>query len=64
MKTKEIVFRGFNRSELRQIKKRIGKSGEEDCNMNFVQEVADIVGADVFTLIQPDGQISLIKAGE
>lgn len=64
MKIKEIVFFGFNRSELRQIRRGTGKSGEEDYSEDFTQEVADIVGVDILTLIQPDGQISLIKAGE
>ena len=32
--------------------------------LGFTQEAADVVGVDVLTVIQPGGQVALIKAGE
>lgn len=64
MKLSCVAFYGFNRKELENIRKETGLSGEEDFSLNFGQTVSDIVGFDVMTLVGPDGQISIIKAGE
>lgn len=63
MKINDIVFCGFNRKELRAIRKQTGKSGEEELDMNFTQEVSDVIGADVAVFITP-GSAAIIKAGE
>lgn len=63
MKINDIVFFGFTRKELGAIRKQTGKTGEE-FNLGFTQEAADVVGVDVLTVIQPGGQVALIKAGE
>ena len=64
MKINDIVFFGFTRKELGAIRKQTGKTGEEEFNLDFTQEAADVVGVDVLTVIQPGGQVSLIRAGE
>lgn len=64
MKINDIIFLGFTRKELGAIRKQTGKTGEEEFSLDFTQEVADVVGVDVLTVIQPGGQVSLIKAGE
>lgn len=63
MKINEVRFLRFNRKELRAIRKQTGKSGEEELDMNFTQEVSDIIGADVAVFIMP-GSTAIIKAGE
>lgn len=64
MKISEVVFFGFTQKELEDIRKGTGRNGNEEFDPGFTQEVADIVGADAVTLIQPSGQISLVKVGE
>ena len=64
MKINEVVFFGFTQKELGAIRKQTGKTAAEELDLGFVQDVADIAGADVMTLIQAGGQIALIKAGE
>lgn len=63
MKINEVVFFGFTQKELGDIRKGTSRSGNEEFDPGFTQEIADVIGVDVMTLIQPGGQISLIKAG-
>lgn len=63
MKINEIEFYGFSRAELEQVRKETGKDGEEEYDILFSREVADVIGSDVMTLIRPGGTIALIKGG-
>lgn len=63
MKINDISFFGFNRKELRAIRKETGKTGEEELDMNFTQEVSDIIGSDVAVFIM-SGSAAIVKAGE
>ena len=38
--------------------------GEREISLTDSQDIADIVEADVMTMITPGGQITFIKAGE
>lgn len=64
MKINEVVFFGFTQKELEEIRKRTSRSGNEEFDLGFTQEVADATGVDLITLIRPGGQVALIKAGE
>lgn len=64
MKINDIDFYGFTRKELGAIRKQTGKTGEEEFALDFIQKAADVVGVNVLTVIQPGGQVSLIKRGE
>lgn len=64
MKINEVVFFGFTQKELEEIRKGTSRSGNEEFDLGFTQEIADLIGVDVMTLIQPGGQVALIKAGE
>lgn len=63
MKLKDAVFWGFTTKELEKVRKVKGQ-GEEEVVFSDSQEIADIVEADVMTMITPGGQITFIKAGE
>lgn len=63
MKLKDVTFWGFTQEELKQIRKEKG-SGEEEITLITSQDIADIVGFDVITIIAPGGQIAIMKAGE
>lgn len=63
-KINEVLFYGFTNKELERIRKEIGKTGEDEFNMAFTQEVSDLLGFDVLTIIQPGGRVDLMKAGE
>lgn len=63
MKINEVKFLGFNRTELRAIRKETGKTGEEELDVNFTQNVSDIIGADVAVFIM-QGSTAIVKAGE
>ena len=63
MKINEVRFLGFNRNELRAIRKQTGKSGEDELTVCFTQEVADIIGADVAVFII-QGSTAIVKSGE
>ena len=61
MKLKEAVFCGFTKKELSRIREAKG-SGEREVSLTDSQDIADIVEADVMTMITPGGQITeLIK---
>lgn len=62
MKINEVVFFGFTRKELEDIRRGTGRDSEDEFDLGFTQEITDVVGADAITLIQPGGQISIIKA--
>lgn len=63
MKLKDAVFWRFTTKELEKVRKVKGQ-GEEEVVFSDSQEIADIVEADVMTMITPGGQITFIKAGE
>ncbi|MCI8401115.1 MAG: hypothetical protein HFI38_03305 [Lachnospiraceae bacterium] len=63
MKLNEIVFLGFTKAEIARIRKEIGKTGDEKLDLNFGQEVADILGFDVGTLILPRNRAAMVKMG-
>lgn len=63
MKLKDAVFCGFTKKELEKVRKVKG-SGEREVSLTDSQDIADIVEADVMTMITPGGQIAFIKAGE
>lgn len=63
-KINEVVFYGFTNKELETIRDKTGKTGEDEFNMAFTQEVSDLLGFDVLTIIQPGGRVNLMKAGE
>lgn len=63
MKLKDATFCGFTKKELEKVRKVKG-SGEREISLTDSQDIADIVEADVMTVIRPDGQIAIIKAGE
>ena len=63
MKLKDATFCGLTKKELEKVRKVKG-SGEREISLTDSQDIADIVEADVMTVIRPDGQIAIIKAGE
>lgn len=63
MKIKEVMFYGFSKTELEQVRKETGRDSEEEYTPVFAQEVADAVQADVITITCPDGRILLVKGG-
>lgn len=63
MKLKDAVFCGFTKKELEKVRKAKGL-GEREISLTDSQDIADIVEADVMTMITPGGQIIFIKAGE
>lgn len=63
MKLKDAVFYEFTKKELARIREAKG-SGEREVSLTDSQDMADIVKADVITMITPGGQIAFIKAGE
>ena len=63
MKLKDATFWGFTKKELEQVRKVKG-SGEREVSLTDSQDIADIVEADVMTMLTPDGQITFIKVGE
>ena len=63
MKLKDAVFYGFTKKELSRIREAKGL-GEREISLTDSQDIADIVEADVMTMITPGGQITFIKAGE
>lgn len=63
MKLKDATFWGFTKKELSRIHEAKG-SGEREVSLTDSQDIADIVEADVMTMITPGGQITFIKAGE
>lgn len=63
MKLKDATFWGFTKKELEQVRKVKG-SGEREISLTDSQDIADIVEADVMTMITPGGQIAIIKVGE
>ena len=63
MKLKDAVFCGFTKKELEKVHKAKGL-GEREISLTDAQDIADIVEADVMTMITPGGQITFIKAGE
>lgn len=63
MKINDVVFQGFSRTELRAIRKQTGKSGDEEMDYNFTQEVSDIICTDVAIIVMP-GFAAIIKVGE
>lgn len=63
MKLKDAVFWGFTKKELEKVRKVKGL-GEREISLTDSQDIADIVEADVMTMITPGGQIAFIKAGE
>ena len=63
MKLKDATFWGFTKKELAQVRK-VKESGERKISLTDSQDIADIVEADVMTMITPGGQITFIKAGE
>lgn len=64
MKINDVVFVGFAKSELAEIREKTGKDGHEELYLGFGQEIADIVGRDVTTVISPRGRICIISIGE
>lgn len=63
-KINEVVFYGFTNKGLERIRKETGKTGEDEFNVEFTQQVSDLLEVDVITIIQPGGRVSLMKAGE
>ena len=63
MKLKDATFWGFTKKALEQVRKVKG-SGEREVSLTDSQDIADIVEADVMTMLTPDGQITFIKVGE
>ena len=61
MKLNEIIFCGFSKAELDQVREKTGKEGEEEYTIPFSQEVAEVVGSGVTTIISPDGAVALIR---
>lgn len=63
MKLKDNVFWGFTKEELEEVRKVKG-AGDRQVSLADSQDIADIVGTDVMTIIVPGGKIAFIKAGE
>ena len=63
MKLKDAGFYGCTKKELGKVRRAKG-SGERGVSLTDSQDIADIVEADVMTMITPGGQITFIKAGE
>ncbi len=56
----EIQFAGFTRQERRMIDRYIEKHGIREYTFSVVQEIADLIGRDVGTMIEPSGAIKLL----
>lgn len=63
MKLKDAIFYGFTDEDLEEIRKIKGTS-ENEITFSDSQDIADIVGFDVATLIVPGGQIVFIKGAK
>lgn len=63
MKLKDVIFAGFTKEELAEIRKVKG-TGEGEMSLTDSQDIADIIGSDVMSVIVPGGQAAIIKAGE
>ena len=63
MKIKDARFLGFTEKEQKEVCRLSNVDGEEEMFLNYGQMVADLIGADVGTMIQPGGKVSLIKLG-
>ena len=63
MKLKDAIFYGFTDEGLEEIRKIKGTS-ENEITFSDSQDIADIVGFDVATLIVPGGQIVFIKGAK
>lgn len=63
MKLNEIVFLGFTKAEIARLRQETGRTGDEEVDLNFGQEVADLFGFDVGTLILPGNQTAVMKMG-
>ncbi len=64
MKLKEVVFIGFEKKELTQIRQQISEAGDEDYYLGFGQQAADVIGADIAAVILPVGRVVLVKVGD
>lgn len=64
MKLKDIVFFGFTQKELAAIRKATGEDEDQEYTISLAQEIADVVGSDVATLILPGCNLALVKMGE
>ena len=62
MKLKDAIFYGFTDEDLEEIRKVKG-AGEEEA-IAASQDIADIVGAYVITMILPGFQITFIKGAK
>lgn len=62
MKLKDAIFYGFTDEDLEEIRKAKG-AGEEDA-LDSSQDIADIIGSDVITMILPGLQITFIKGAK
>ena len=56
----EIQFSGFTRQERRMIDRYIEKHGIREYTFSVVQEIADLIGRDIGTMIEPSGAIKLL----
>lgn len=63
MKLKDVIFVGFTKEELAEIRKVKG-TGEGKMSLTDSQDIADVIGSDVMTIIVPGGQVAIMKAGE
>ncbi len=60
---KDIILVGFSEKEREAIRK-VGGSEDNEFSLESSQAFADAVGCDVLTVIQPGGNIAIVKAGE
>ena len=63
MKLKDAIFCGFTDEDLEEIRKAKG-AGENEITFSDSQDIADIIGVDVITMILPGFQITFIKGAK
>lgn len=56
----DIQLVGFTRQERRMINRYIEKHDIREYTFSVVQEIADLIGRDVGTMIEPSGAIKLL----
>ena len=60
LKVEGMPFIGFTKEEIVQIKRYLNKNHVEILSFGIVQDIADLIGADIGTAITPSG-ISILK---
>lgn len=60
LKVEGMPFIGFTKEEIVKIKRYLNKNHVEILSFGIVQDIADLIGADIGTAITPSG-ISILK---